>query len=260
MKQEFDINFKSSTNSKPNPIISLSYDFWKSYKSFIKTGLVITLGGYLFIQGVSYVFSDSPEEIKTYQLQLDNKYNNIQNIINHISSQKNYYDDEVKFLISKEYELKSNSLTTINNHVNKLEQYNSSWKSDLTDAIDKIVIIQKKYKEDKKSLTSDEVEFLEKYYNNYKNNVVYKDNNLLNLISELSEPVDIQSRNQVDDHNDETVQNFRKSIKNDILNMRSFKINSDSNHLNTNNVNVNSNTNSITDTEKSNKPTSPKIN
>lgn len=173
-----DTQFDFTKESRKEPrkidwakIIIPSVSFVKKHKFWFLAGVSV----FLAVEGISYVFSDSPQEARSKMIALQTAADNIPAMINDIEKAKTSYDQVVSYLVTKEYDIQTNSMKTMQNHVQNFTDLNVKFKKFINQREDELDIIDKKLKETKNfnSLTDDEKEFLLKEYHRLKSDDKY---------------------------------------------------------------------------------------
>lgn len=195
--------------------------FTKRHKEWIMLGMAALI----VIKGIIYVFSDSPEEIKTKAIAMQTAASNIPAIIQSIEKSKYSYDEMVNYLASKEYDITTNSMKTMQSHEKNLNDLNITFKKSVNQKQETLEIIDKKIKEDKSfvSLTSDEKKFLLQEYANYKADDKYYSPNLDALVNS-STTIDNDDK-PTEEAKIKELANNRETIKKEVteIKKRAFK-------------------------------------
>ena len=129
-QKETQFDFSKESRLSVNPkvdwfkLMQVSSNFVKRHKEWFALGV----GAFIFIQGVTYIFSDTPEEIRSKTIAMQTAYDAIPAMIQDIESSKGSYDDIVNYLSQKEFDIKSNSMQTRQSHVSTLEDQNAAFK------------------------------------------------------------------------------------------------------------------------------------
>ena len=124
---QFDFSKESKNSDKKIDwfkVMKFSSGFVQKHKNWF----VLGVGAFIFIQGVTYVFSDSPEEIKSKTIAMQTAYDSIPVMIQDIEASKISYDEIVNYLSQREFDIKSNSMQTRQSHVSTLENQNAAFK------------------------------------------------------------------------------------------------------------------------------------
>lgn len=157
---EFDFTKEIKRKEKANwsKFIASRLDFVNKNKSFFIAGLSALLVVKFFV----FIISDSPEVEKSKLIALQTAAANIPLIVAKTEKNKGNYDDIVNYIVNKEYDIKTNSMKTMQTHVKSLLNLNVSYKKIMNEKEENLKIIDKKLKETKNfSLVSkDERAFL----------------------------------------------------------------------------------------------------
>jgi septal ring factor EnvC (AmiA/AmiB activator) len=179
--KETQFDFTKESRKEPKKIdwakfIIPSAYFVKKHKAWFMAGA----GVFLAIQGITYIFSDSPEQVKTKVIELQTAAANIPAMINDIEKSKTTYDEIVSYLMSKEYDISTNSMQTMQSNANNFSNLNSNFKKFINSREETLQIINEKLKETKNFslLTSDEKDFLLKEYIRLKSDDKYSSTEL----------------------------------------------------------------------------------
>lgn len=219
---QFDFSKESKLNNKKIDwfkILHVSSDFAKKHKEWFALGV----GAFLFIQGVTYVFSDSPEEIKSKTIAMQTAYDAIPSMIQDIENSKGSYDEIVNYLSQREFDIKTNAMQTRELHVSTLENQNAAFKKWVNQNQETLKIIDKKIKETKSfsSLTSDEKKYLLQEYTRFKANDKYYSNELNKSINTYT-TIDADDKPTTDNEVKE-LQKLRADIRENIAEIKKNK-------------------------------------
>lgn len=226
VQKETQFDFTKESRKEPNKIdwakmIVPSVNFVKKHKAWFLAGV----GVFIAIQGISYIFSDSPQQAKTKVIALQTAASAIPAMIDDIEKSKNSYDDIVSYLMSKEYDIPTNSMKTMQDHAKNLSDLNVSFKKYINEKEGDLQIIDKKLKETNNFslLTSDEKDILLKEYARFKSDDKYYSPKLDNAIN-ASTTIDYDEK-MTDDAKVKELQKAREEIKKEVteIKKRSFK-------------------------------------
>lgn len=226
VQKETQFDFTKESRKEPTKIdwakmIIPSVNFVKKHKQWFLAGV----GAFIAIQGIFYVFSDSPQEAKTKVIALQTAASNIPAMISDIEKSKNSYDDIVNYLMSKEYDITTNSMKTMQDHAKNLSDLNISFKKFINEKEGTLKVIDKKLKETKNFslLTSDEKDFLLKEYARLQADDKYYSPKLDQAIN-ASTTIDYDEK-VTDDSKVKELQKAREEIKKEVteIKKRSFK-------------------------------------
>lgn len=150
--------------------------FTIKHKEWFMLGVAV----FTIFQGIIYLFSDSPEQLKTKTIAMQTASVSIPDMLKKFETSKHNYDEVVLYLTTKEYDIQTNSMKTMQSHAESLNNYNINFKKYLNQKESTLEIIDKKIKETKtfKLLTSDEKEFLLKEYIILKSGDTYSSSDL----------------------------------------------------------------------------------
>lgn len=176
IQKETEFDFSKESRKTPvvrdwSKLIVPTINFTKKHKAWFILGITI----FVAAQGVNYIFTDSPEQAKTKFIAMQTAVQTIPAMMVAFEKNKAFYDETVNYLISKEYEIPTNSMDTMQKHVQSLSIYNGNFKKSLFERINSLEIIDKKIKETKSFslLTSKEKEFLLEEYSHFKTGAIY---------------------------------------------------------------------------------------
>lgn len=225
-QKETQFDFSKESRIEPQKVdwskyIQPTLAFTKRHKEWLMLGLA----AFIVIKGVAYIFSDSPEEIKTKTIAMQTAAANIPAIVQAIDKSKNSYDEIVTYLMTKEFEIQTNSMKTMQNHSKNLSDLNIAFKKSVNQKQESLEIIDKKIKEDKSfnSLTSDEKSFLLKEYAAYKAEDKYSSGN---LDAAINTATTIENDDKpTDDAKIKELNNMRETFKKEVaeIKKKSFK-------------------------------------
>lgn len=220
-QKETQFDFSKESRKEPNKvnwskIIVPTVNFTKKHKNWFMIGV----GVFIAYQGLTYIFSDSPQEVKTKVIALQTAAQNIPNMIEDIEKSKNSYDEIVNYLMAKEYDISTNSLKTMQDHAKSLSDLNISFKQNINEQEDELRIIDKKLKETKtfELLTSNEKSFLLEEYKRLKSNDVHSSPKLDALINNSTIP-DFDDKLS-DDAKMKDLQKSRDEIKKEVTELK----------------------------------------
>lgn len=220
-QKETQFDFSKESRKEPNKVnwskmIMPAFDFTRKHKQWFMLGI----GVFMAYEGLAYLFSDTPQEIKTKVIALQTAAENIPNMIDDIEKSKNSYDEIVTYLMAKEYDIPTNSMKTMQDHAKNLSDLNISFKKNINEQEDKLRIISKKLKETKtfELLTSDEKSFLLEEYQRLKANDVHYSPKLDSAINSAT-TIDYDDK-PADDAQTKDLQKTRDEIKKEVTELK----------------------------------------
>lgn len=181
---------------------------------------LIGLAVFIVFKGIVYLFSDSPEELNTKRIAMQTASLSIPDMLKKFEKSKHNYDEIVLYLTTKEYDIQTNSMKTMQSHAEILNNYNVNFKKYINQKESTLEIIDKKIKETKtfKLLTSDEKDFLLKEYVILKSGDKYSSNDLDKMVNfytttEMDEKPTSEAKIK-------ELENERESIKKEVMEIK----------------------------------------